>query len=65
MLREATEEFGVLPAHSVAEVIVERPVGAGGWAHHTFIADVGEQVALPKPTDHENTGRTCWLTVEE
>ncbi len=64
-LREATEEFGNLPAHSVAEVIVDRPAGAGGWAYWTVIGDVVGRVALAAPTNHENTGRTCWVTVEE
>lgn len=64
-VREATEEFGSIPAHTVAEVIAEKPAGAGGWGYHTVIADVSSQVALPAPANAENTGQTCWVTVAE
>ena len=64
-LREATEEFGPIPAHTVAEVIVDRPAGAGGWTYSTVVVDVVDQVDLAAPTDHENTGRTCWASLEE
>lgn len=61
--REATEEFGTLPPYVVAEVVVDRPVCAGGWFYATVVADVGDEATL-EPVTHENTsGR--WFSAEE
>ena len=61
--REAEEEFGTLPPYTVAEVLVDRPVGAGGWSYSTVVADVAEMVDLDPVTAENTAGR--WVTVEE
>ena len=53
-----------LPEHVIAEGIVDRPAGAGGWSYSTAIADVAEQAIL-EPINPENTGRTRWVSAEE
>ena len=64
-VREFTEEFGSVPAYTVAEVIVDQPAGAGGWFYATVVADVVEEVVLGAPVTMENTGRVCWATAAE
>lgn len=58
--REAQEEFGDLPAYTVAEVIVE---DAGGWSYSTVVADVAEPVGL-QPRRWEHTWAR-WVTLAE
>jgi ADP-ribose pyrophosphatase YjhB (NUDIX family) len=64
-VREFAEEFGVRPTYAVAEVIVDRPEGGGGWFYATVVADVAEPVTLGRVTTWENTGRVCWATRAE
>ena len=69
-LREAEEEFAAIPPHTVAEVIVDRPPGAGAWFYATVVADVdrdGVRVtdSILEPTTWENTGACRWVTPEE
>lgn len=58
--REAEEEFGPLPAYTVAEVVTD---DYGGWTYSTVLADVAAPVAL-EPCTPEHT-RTRWVTVEQ
>ena len=63
-VREFREEFGPATAYTVADVIVERPAGAGGWCYWTVLADV-DQLSDPKPLTAENIGRAQWFRPAE
>ena len=58
--REAEEEFGPMPAYTVAEVIV---ADFGGWAYSTVVADTDAMVAL-QPVTYEHTAAR-WATLDE
>ena len=64
-VREFEEEFGPLPAYTVAEIVVDEPAGASGWFYATVVADVVDQFTPGPPLTGENTGRVCWATPAE
>jgi hypothetical protein len=57
-----------VPPYTVAEVIIYRPAGSGGWFYATVVADVADPFRCfpgntSVPTSRENTGSCRWVTV--